>query len=116
MSEKIYVPPIKIQGIKTKLIPLIRRNVVVDEETLWIEPFMGSGVVGFNVKPKKAIFADKNPYIIDFYEQLKDKKINSYIIRTFLEENGRLLSEKDDEYYYEVRERFNSKHEPLVFS
>ncbi len=115
MSEKIYVPPIKIQGIKTKLIPLIRRNVVVDEETLWIEPFMGSGVVGFNVKPKKAIFADKNPYIIDFYEQLKDKKINSYIIRTFLEENGRLLSEKDDEYYYEVRERFNSKHEPLDF-
>ena len=115
MNEKIYVPPIKIPGIKTKLVPLIKCNVAVDEKTLWIEPFMGSGVVGFNIKPKKAIFADINPYIIDFYKQLKDKKINSYIIKSFLEENGRLLSEKDDEYYYEVRERFNTKHEPLDF-
>ncbi len=115
MNEKIYVPPIKIQGIKTKLVPVIKKNVAVSENTLWIEPFMGSGVVGFNVKPRKAIFSDINPYIIDFYTNLKEKKITSYIIREFLEEHGKLLSEKDEKYYYEVRERFNNEHNPLDF-
>ena len=115
MNEKIYVPPIKIQGIKTKLVPVIKKNVAVGENTLWIEPFMGSGVVGFNVKPRKAIFSDINPYIIDFITNLKEKKITSYIIREFLEEHGKLLSEKDEKYYYEVRERFNNEHNPLDF-
>ena len=115
MNEKIYVPPIKIQGIKTKLVPVIKKNVAVGENTLWIEPFMGSGVVGFNVKPRKAIFSDINPYIIDFYTNLKEEKITSYIIREFLEEHGKLLSEKDEKYYYEVRERFNNEHNPLDF-
>ena len=35
MSEKIFVPPLKIQGIKTKLVPLIRENVILDKETIW---------------------------------------------------------------------------------
>ena len=78
MNEKIYVPPIKIQGIKTKLVPVIKKNVAVSENTLWIEPFMGSGVVGFNVKPRKAIFSDINPYIIDFYTNLKENTESSF--------------------------------------
>ena len=55
---------IKIQGIKTKLIPVIRQNVSLKKNILWIEPFMGSGVVGFNTRPERAIFADINPHII----------------------------------------------------
>lgn len=42
MDSKIYVPPIKIQGIKTKIVPMIRDNVILSENTVWIEPFMGS--------------------------------------------------------------------------
>ena len=61
MTEKVFVPPIKIQGIKTKLVPLIRQSVIMDDNSIWIEPFMGSGVVGFNIQPHRAIFADKNP-------------------------------------------------------
>ena len=72
MSEKIFVPPLKIQGIKTKLVPLIRENVILDKETIWYEPFMGSGVVGFNVEPERAVFADVNPHIINFYNRIKD--------------------------------------------
>lgn len=49
---------IKIQGIKTKLVPLIKDNIIMDKEMLWVEPFMGSGVVGFNIRPQQAIFAD----------------------------------------------------------
>lgn len=112
---KIYVPPIKIQGIKTKLIPLIKSNVSLSEKSTWIEPFMGSGVVGFNIAPANAIFADTNPHIIEFYNQIKEGKITSYSVRHFLEEEGEILSKKDDSYYYKVRERFNQKHDPLDF-
>ena len=65
-EKKIHVPPIKIQGIKTKLVPLIKDNIIMDKEMLWVEPFMGSGVVGFNIRPQQAIFADTNPHIINF--------------------------------------------------
>lgn len=114
-TEKVYIPPIKIQGIKTKLVNLIKSNVILERDTIWVEPFMGSGVVGFNIAPCNAVFADTNIHIINFYNQIKNKKINSFIVREFLEQEGALLSEKDDEYYYEVRERFNNTHNPLDF-
>ena len=66
-NDKIFVPPIKIQGKKTKLVSFILENLPEDAFEVWIEPFMGSGVVGFNAQPRKAIFADSNPHIINFY-------------------------------------------------
>ena len=115
MSEKIFVPPLKIQGIKTKLVPLIRENVILDKETIWYEPFMGSGVVGFNVEPERAVFADVNPHIINFYNRIKDGSITSGKVRAFLEAEGKKLENGDADYYYEVRDRFNQHHEPLDF-
>ena len=115
MKEKIHVPPIKIQGIKTKLVPLIKDNIIMDKEMLWVEPFMGSGVVGFNIRPQQAIFADTNPHIINFYNNIKQKNIDSYTVRNFLESEGDKLEKGDDEYYYEVRERFNKNHSSLDF-
>lgn len=76
---------------------------------------MGSGVVGFNTAPRTAVFADINPHIIEFYNRIKAGSITPQIAREFLEEQGSILAEKDDEYYYEVRERFNSRHDPLDF-
>lgn len=115
MSEKIFVPPIKIQGIKTKLVPLIKKNTVMDSTSVWIEPFMGSGVVGFNVEPQRAIFADINPYIIDFYNQIKAGVISPWVVRNHLEREGKRLELGDDKYYYSVRARFNEEHDPLDF-
>ena len=106
--DKIFVPPIKIQGIKTKLIPLIKQNVLLNDNSLWVEPFMGSGVVGFNLRPS-------NPHLIAFYNALKSEKFSSAVVRDFLTEEGKILSEHDEKYYYEVRERFNKFHEPLDF-
>ena len=63
-NEKVNVPPIKIQGIKTKIVPIIKQNIIIDDETTWVEHFMGSGVVGFNIKPHKAIFSDTISEII----------------------------------------------------
>ena len=115
MSEKTFVPPIKIQGIKTKLVPVIKQNISINKKTLWIEPFMGSGVVGFNIRPERAIFADINPHIINFYNSVKSGEINSEIVRFFLQEQGKNLAEFDEKYYYAVRERFNETHNPLDF-
>lgn len=115
MTEKVFVPPIKIQGIKTKLVPVIKENVSMDSDTLWVEPFMGSGVVGFNTAPNKAVFADTNPHIIKFYNEIKTGKITASFVREFLEQEGNYLAEKEDEYYYEVRNRFNKNHDSLDF-
>lgn len=115
MTEKVFVPPLKIQGIKSKLVPLIRDNVVLNKKSIWYEPFMGSGVVGFNVAPIRAVFSDTNPYIIDFYNKIKDGIITSRIVREFLESEGNKLESGDSEYYYEVRNRFNKEHAPLDF-
>lgn len=114
-NDKVFVPPIKIQGIKTKLVPLIKQNVVMDSNSVWIEPFMGSGVVGFNIEPHRAVFADINPHIIEFYNQIKSGKIDPYIVRSYLEHEGKLLEEGDEDYYYTVRTRFNMEHSPLDF-
>lgn len=115
MSEKIFIPPFKIQGIKSKLVPLIKAAVQLDADAMWIEPFMGSAVVGLNIAPKNAIFADLNPHIINFYNQLKNGGITSLIVKEYLIEQGALLSEKKDEHYYYIRNRFNQEHNPLDF-
>ncbi len=113
--RKILVPPIKIQGIKTKLVEWIIGQINFEIKGRWIEPFMGSGVVGFNVQPKCAIFADKNPHIINFYNAIKRKEITSQKVERFLKTEGEKLLKKGEEYYYEVRDRFNKFHDPLDF-
>ena len=115
MSDTIFIPPLKIQGIKTKLIPAIKSHAVFDSDGRWIEPFMGSGVVGFNIRPRHAIFADSNPHIIQFYTQIQNGKLNPYSVREFLEHEGQLLERYDDKHYYAVRNRFNETHDPLDF-
>ena len=115
MYDKVFVPPIKIQGIKTKLVPLIRQNIAMSKDSVWYEPFMGSGVVGFNIEPHRAVFADTNPYIIAFYSQVQKGVITHTSVRAFLEREGKLLEKGDAEYYLTVRERFNREHDPLDF-
>ena len=112
--DKILIPPIKIQGIKTKLVPLIRNSVLMAGGR-WIEPFMGSGVVGFNMDAQHALFCDTNPYLIEFYDRMKRGTITSSRVREFLEREGRLLETGGETYYYEVRDRFNARHDPLDF-
>ena len=76
---------------------------------------MGSGVVGFNLRPRKAIFSDKNPHIINFYNAVKMGKITTAIARTFLEQEGELLERRGEKHYYAIRERFNKLGNPLDF-
>jgi DNA adenine methylase len=112
---KVNVPPIKCQGIKTKLVPWILSNSNFSKNGVWIEPFMGSGVVGFNAYPEKAIFNDLNPHIINFYQSIKNETITPFIAREYLENEGNILKNQGESYYYEVRKRFNEKHNSLDF-
>ena len=113
--NKIIVPPIKCQGIKTKIVSWILENAPLPVERRWIEPFMGSGVVGFSASQKEAIFNDLNPHIINFYNALKSREVTPENTRVFLEYEGGKLREKGETYYYMVRERFNKYHNPLDF-
>jgi len=111
---QIFVPPIKCQGIKTKLVEWIQ-EIVPEFDGIWYEPFMGSGVVGFNIRPKKAVFSDTNPHLINFYNDLKNNAITPYSVKCFLEEETNKLSIGADNYYKEVRDRFNNNPNSLDF-
>ena len=109
-----YIPPIKCQGIKTKLIEYIK-NLLPDFNGIWYEPFMGSGVVGFNILPEKAVFGDTNPHLINFYNDLKNNIITPEKLNKFLQAEAVKLLEGADDYYKEVRNRFNKNPDSYDF-
>jgi DNA adenine methylase len=112
---KVKTPPIKCQGIKTKIIPHIIENLDWSGGGRWIEPFLGSGVVLFNIKPDRALVNDINPHIINFYNAIKDGTIDSQVVKTFLIEEGEELRKFGLEHYKYVRDRFNMEGNPLDF-
>lgn len=108
-------PPLKCQGIKTKLIPEIRRLTDAADFDRWIEPFCGSCVVALNVQPKRAILSDSNYHIIRCYQQIQSGKLTPALAKEFLTDEGEKLRRKGESYYYDVRERFNSNPNSLEF-
>lgn len=112
---RLLVSPIKCQGIKTKLVPMILENIGWDGNGTWIEPFVGSGVVALNVAPKRAVLADTNPHLIDFFLAIKAGQIDGRVARLFLEREGARLAGDGQDYYYLVRDRFNAHGDPLDF-
>ena len=107
IADKIFVPPIKCQGIKTKLVNFISQNITWSGKGKWIEPFLGSGVVLFNIQPEKALVCDTNKHIIKFYQDIQSGQIDEIIVKEYLQENGVRLFERGKEYYYDVRSQFN---------
>jgi len=115
MTLKVSVPPIKSQGIKTKLVPWIHSIIPDDFNGVWIEPFMGTGAVAFNVAPERALLCDSNPHLINFYRAIAAESITPEIVKAYLEREGGLLLAKGEAHYYGIRERFNAEHAPLDF-
>ncbi len=109
------VPPIKSQGIKTKLVGWIRDCRSTQTYERWVEPFMGTGVVAFNIQPRKALLCDSNPHLINFYRAVQRGEITTANARRFLMVEGNRLLHTDGEHYYTVRERFNATGNPLDF-
>jgi DNA adenine methylase len=112
---RVNVPPIKSQGIKTKLVPWVKSIVPCNFNGFWIEPFMGTGVVAFNIAPASALMCDTNPHLVNFYSSLARGETTSGMVREYLVAEGNDLLEKGEDHYYEVRDRFNKHHSPLDF-
>src|SRR6266446_5263919 len=114
---RLIIPPIKSQGIKTKLVPWIMDVVkIADQHGRWIEPFTGTGVVAFNSGYKRAILNDTNPHIINFYKAIQDGTITPALVKKYLEDANEKLSSADENgyvYFREVRDRFNKEFAPL---
>lgn len=113
----VNAPPVKCQGIKTKLVPFIFDSITWEDDgtNRWIEPFVGSGVVVLNLAPKKALLSDTNRHIITLYQAIQAEELSGETVREFLETEGRKLRLGGQEYYYEVRQRFNSEGSPYDF-
>ena len=112
---RVRVPPIKTQGIKTKLVKFILDGAMWNGSGKWIEPFLGSGVVLFNATPKRALGAETNIHIVNFYRALQNKRITPHGIRKYLELEGDKLRKNGESHYYEIRDRFNENFSPLDF-
>lgn len=119
----VIVPPIKSQGIKTKLVPWINSLICQSgldlATTNWVEPFFGTGVVGLNAPVGgNRIIGDSNPHIINFYNSLLTGVITPQNMREYLTREGRLLAEAADDgyaHYRLVKSRFNAEHSPFDF-
>jgi DNA adenine methylase len=117
MNNKVIIPPIKSQGIKTKLVPWIMEVAKIAQASgRWIEPFLGTGVVAFNSGFNEAILNDINPHIINFYKGIQDGIITPSAVKCFLEREGQKLLAADENgyaYFRTVRDRFNKDFAPL---
>jgi DNA adenine methylase len=94
---------------------MIRTLVPKEYAGRWVEPFMGTGCVGFNLAKGGALMADSNPHLINFYSAISDGSLTPGEVREFLTVEGSKLSRLGEKHFYDVRERFNATGQPLDF-
>jgi len=118
----MFDPPIKIQGKKTRLLAEMRpyyEPIFAELDRVggkWVEPFVGSGAVGFNFAVgRRAVFGDTNPHLIRFYWGVAHGELPAPMIRHSLIRHSEKLRESGATHYYDVRDRFNDTHDPLDF-
>lgn len=107
MSQPPIVPPLKCQGIKTRLVKELARLVELCAYERWVEPFCGSCVVALNIRPKRALLCDTNVHIIRLFQDIQSGQLNAALVREFLTNEGRHLAQQGEPYFYVVRKRFN---------
>ena len=109
MTSPPLVPPLKCQGIKTKLAGEISNLVQTQVFDRWVEPFCGSCVIPLNVQPKRALLCDSNIHIIRLYQDIQEGRLTPALAKAFLTEEGERLRTEGEPFYYTVRERFNAQ-------
>lgn len=104
-----------MQGIKTRIVPHIRASMDWHGRGRWIEPFVGSAAVLFNINPDRALLGDTNVHLIRFYKAVQENAVTANSARSFLELEGAYLMRDGQDHYYRVRERFNRCCDPHDF-
>jgi len=115
MCKELARPFVKWAGGKGQLIntldELFPKRLAEGKIDVYIEPFVGGGAVLFHIlqkyKIKKAIINDINKELINCYLCIKkDAEQVIKILKTL--EKEYLTAEKRNEYYYKVRQRYNT--------
>ena len=120
MNEVIN-SPIRWAGSKRKLLNEML-NSFKNDSKIYVEPFLGSGVVLINLLNNKRLFKfekfyvnDINDNIINFFHLLKFEYVyvKKHINKIIKEYNnlGDLVSK--EKFYYNIREKYNKKKEKI---
>lgn len=89
-------PFLKWAGSKQKLLSFLRSHIPEDFNT-YVEPFLGSGALFFDLAPSRAILSDANQDLIKTFQAVRDNP-------QLVEKHIASLS-TDVDKYYEVRRR-----------
>lgn len=87
-----------------------------NEYETYYEPFIGGGALFLALNPKKAVINDFNSQLINLYKQCRDNKDE---LKNQLDKIAQEHLENGDEFYYQVREKYNdciSKDEHSIMS
>jgi len=88
-------PPIKYPGGKRFLVPKLQQLLKKVSCTRLVEPFSGGLSVSLGLLPEQALLNDRNPHVINFYNQVKDGLTIDIPMRN------------DRAHYYRLRDEFN---------
>lgn len=78
-------------------------NQFPKEYTIYIEPFIGSGAVFFELKPTKSIISDINENLINSYKQVKNNcnELIKHLVE--IEKEYTILTETEKRNYYNIK-------------
>lgn len=105
MSEQTLKPFVKWAGGKRQLLGEILERIPRNYDN-YIEPFLGGGAVLFALQPKRALINDINDSLIHTYKIIASDP--QQFINKIKELDSR-IAEGGKEYYYSIREFYNSK-------
>ena len=94
-NPSVLAPPLRWAGGKRWLVPYLRKLWLPHRSRRLVEPFVGGASIALGLRPEKALLADINPHLINFYEQVTSEK------------RLRIPEDVSDGGYYLARERFN---------
>lgn len=95
-EKTIIVPPLKWAGGK-RWFAANHKDLIPKEFRNYIEPFVGSAALFFEMQPKNALLSDINSELINLYKVIKDKP--SELARKMRQHQRNHSSE----YYYKMR-------------
>lgn len=99
-------PLLKWAGGKGQLVPELVKLVPANFAGTYIEPFFGGGALFFALRPERAVISDKNPEIVNVYQQVADAP------EAVIAELGKLHN--DEQEFYRIRALDPAKLEPAA--
>lgn len=96
LIKTLVVPPLKWAGGK-RWFAANHKGLIPKNFNKYIEPFVGSGALFFDIQPESALLADLNGELINLYSVIRDKP-KELAIKMWQHHKNH-----DKEYYYKMR-------------